>query len=466
MIAPFVRASYSATFVDFPTTANVGDNFVAKVQVTNSTGTGSGSASVTISYDSNYFSTTDSATKTCSFGGTSVCSVTWSFTAIKSGTKSMSATATIGSDTADATSPNMVITSPTSYTLTFTDDDADNVLSSGQTVTLTLIVKNNGAAADATATLSLTGFTLSSGSASVSLGTINEGATATTTWMVTHDGSTTSPSATVTVTGGDTKSSSISFSYSTGATTTTTSPGSVAATTTTTTLLTTTTTTIPREQETHSVSSVAAGANATFTFTKSDTLKIQEIVINVKTALTSISATVKESSLPSGASAPVSAAAGAVYKYIEIVKGGYYTDQDINKAYIKFKVDKPWLSSNGIDKNTIALYRYYMEAWEKLSTQLLSEDADYVYYQAESTGLSVFAIAGEKLAATTTTLPTTTTTTVPPTVPETIGGMPTWTIAVIIVAAVGAVLIIFAFKKGFIKFGKKAPWSELYKNYK
>lgn len=244
--------------------------------------------------------------------------------------------------------------------------------------------------------------------------------------------------------------------------------------TTTTSVTTTTTTTLPPVEERHNVTSAAANTNTTFTFTKSDTLKIQSIIINPKTSLSDVGVSVEESSLPSGASAPVSTTAGKIYKYVKIAKTGSYTDLDLNKIYIKFKVAKSWLTDNNINDATITLYRYYANAWQKLSTEKLSSDTNYFYYQAESAGLSVFAIAGETVV-TTTTAPTTTTMFFG--IPKKIGPIPTWVIGVIVVIIVVIFVIFFLASRGVIELPGLAeklpikkeaekPWEKIYKKYK
>lgn len=109
------------------------------------------------------------------------------------------------------------------------------------------------------------------------------------------------------------------------------------------------------------------------------------------------------------------------YSYIKISKENI-EDENIQEARIKFKVEKSWIEANSIDPNTVVLNRYDNE-WKKLNTTKLSEDEEYVYYEALTPGFSYFAITGEKIAITTTitttttiaTTTTTTTTTIPPT---------------------------------------------------
>lgn len=230
LFSSYAHGAYTGQFQDLISSTTVGSSFAATVRVTNSSGTGTGSGTVTLSIDTDYFSTSDSLSKTCSFNGGSTCDVTWTLTAEQAGTKTISAAGTFGSSsTGSITSNSIAISNPTTFSLTFTDNDADNALDSGQQVTTTLTVQNTGAAGSATADLSLTGFTVSSGSDPASLGTISENGQASYSWVLTHDGSTTSPRATVSVTGGDTASASLSFTYTAAATTTTTGGGGGAA---------------------------------------------------------------------------------------------------------------------------------------------------------------------------------------------------------------------------------------------
>jgi len=81
------------------------------------------------------------------------------------------------------------------------------------------------------------------------------------------------------------------------------------------------------------------------------------------------------------------------YRYLNIV-GTNITDEDIEVATIDFKVARSWIEETGVDVDTITLSRYdpVTQAWEWLPTTKIGEDETYVYFSAESPGLSVFAI--------------------------------------------------------------------------
>jgi len=197
---------------------------------------------------------------------------------------------------------------------------------------------------------------------------------------------------------------------------------------------TTTTTVAPPVEEIKLVGNISSGQTANVSFNKSDSLKIQEISIETTNNVNNVQITIKETTQPSGANLVIGSDAGAVYKYLEITKSNIQ-DSDISKVKIKFKVEKSWLASNNIDKNTVSLSRLVGNTWTKLPTSILSEDSTYVYFEAESPGLSIFAITGNKLVSTqTTTTPDVTTGAVP------VGAKPidmtyVWIILVVLVAA-------------------------------
>lgn len=127
-------------------------------------------------------------------------------------------------------------------------------------------------------------------------------------------------------------------------------------------------------------------------------LPVTQVELTSSVTVTNVQVTVKEVLQPSGVSAPVLAAEGNVYKYIDITTTGV-TNAQLTDAKIKFKVPKSWFINNSIDPATVALYRLSANVWTKLSTTRVSEDALNVHYEADTPGFSAFAIAGEKAAA-------------------------------------------------------------------
>jgi hypothetical protein len=53
------------------------------------------------------------------------------------------------------------------------------------------------------------------------------------------------------------------------------------------------------------------------------------------------------------------------------------------------------MQENRIESSSIALNRYDDEKWEQLPVTILKEDNEFIYFTAESTGFSSFAITGK-----------------------------------------------------------------------
>ncbi|MEW6222233.1 MAG: PGF-pre-PGF domain-containing protein [Candidatus Hadarchaeota archaeon] len=85
-----------------------------------------------------------------------------------------------------------------------------------------------------------------------------------------------------------------------------------------------------------------------------------------------------------------------VYRYFGIVSSTV-TNEDISSARIGFRVTREWVAQRGLDENTVRLYRWDGSSWENLSTRFQRADSDFMYFEAESEGLSLFAAAGEKV---------------------------------------------------------------------
>lgn len=153
--------------------------------------------------------------------------------------------------------------------------------------------------------------------------------------------------------------------------------------------------TVKRGNANITVPSIAAGKMANVTITKYEDIAFRQINISVANSVNNIKIVVtKIAGLPASVTHEIS---GKAYHYIEINKTNF-TDTDVNKVFIKFAVNKTWLSNNGVDKANISLYRWSNNKWNELTTTYLSEDASEAFYQTESSGLSYFLIgttAGE-----------------------------------------------------------------------
>lgn len=78
----------------------------------------------------------------------------------------------------------------------------------------------------------------------------------------------------------------------------------------------------------------------------------------------------------------------------------YYIDlttdvaENIDKATIRFRIPKKWISENNIDPATMRLWRYTNNQWVELPTQAVGEEENFYIYSAETTGFSIFAVTG------------------------------------------------------------------------
>ncbi|MBW2992194.1 PGF-pre-PGF domain-containing protein [Candidatus Woesearchaeota archaeon] len=79
-----------------------------------------------------------------------------------------------------------------------------------------------------------------------------------------------------------------------------------------------------------------------------------------------------------------------VYKHLQIDKTNI-ANGDIKSIEIEFRVEKSWLSENGISGDNVIFVKYD-DGWLELDTDKISSDDDYVYYEATTPGLSYFVI--------------------------------------------------------------------------
>ncbi|AKB35869.1 hypothetical protein MSSAC_1279 [Methanosarcina siciliae C2J] len=94
--------------------------------------------------------------------------------------------------------------------------------------------------------------------------------------------------------------------------------------------------------------------------------------------------------------------AGIVYKNVNIWVGneGVASPENIGNSVVGFRVEKEWLESNGIDENTVLLYRYSDGEWSALVTRVTGDDENFVYFEAETPGYSPFTIAASRVEIT------------------------------------------------------------------
>jgi PGF-pre-PGF domain-containing protein len=90
--------------------------------------------------------------------------------------------------------------------------------------------------------------------------------------------------------------------------------------------------------------------------------------------------------------------AGEVYRSFNVWVGneGTASSNNIENPVVCFKVEKSWLEDKGVDPASLTLNRYNEKEWEKSPVNMIGEDAKYLYFTANVSGYSSFAITGSK----------------------------------------------------------------------
>jgi PGF-pre-PGF domain-containing protein len=93
-------------------------------------------------------------------------------------------------------------------------------------------------------------------------------------------------------------------------------------------------------------------------------------------------------------------APGKVYNNINIWVGnyGWATGNNIKDMTISFTVPLDWITSNNIDKGSIALYRYNDDSWGRLPTSVITRNENNITFTSSTPGFSPFAISGETVS--------------------------------------------------------------------
>ncbi len=84
---------------------------------------------------------------------------------------------------------------------------------------------------------------------------------------------------------------------------------------------------------------------------------------------------------------------GKVYQYLEVQATGL--EDKLKKGIVTILVEKSWLSSNGLDIDDIALFRFneVSEEWGELGTTYMGSEGNNELYDVELTEFSFFAIS-------------------------------------------------------------------------
>ncbi len=89
---------------------------------------------------------------------------------------------------------------------------------------------------------------------------------------------------------------------------------------------------------------------------------------------------------------------GMVYQYMNIIVGSQFFGESgsFESAVINFKVPRSWMEENNIGDASLVLNRFHDNTWTPLTTEKTGEDAEFLYFRAETPGFSCYSITGEK----------------------------------------------------------------------
>ncbi len=148
----------------------------------------------------------------------------------------------------------------------------------------------------------------------------------------------------------------------------------------------------PTLVKTHSIFEIFPGVVTTLSgFAKtgvtSVTFEVNKKTTNVKVKVS------KYDSKPTEVSKEVT---GRTYRYLQISMENL--NENLEKAKVKFEVDKNWFETNNLKTNEVSIFKFdnSTEKWNELDTNFDSEDDNFYYYTIELDSFSFFAL-GEKI---------------------------------------------------------------------
>jgi PGF-pre-PGF domain-containing protein len=90
-----------------------------------------------------------------------------------------------------------------------------------------------------------------------------------------------------------------------------------------------------------------------------------------------------------------------IYKYLDIkliaANSTYIGEKGISAMTFTFTIQKSWIEDYKLDRNTIVMMRYHNDTWQNLTTTNLNETEEFLYFSAETPGLSIFAVVGNEI---------------------------------------------------------------------
>lgn len=140
---------------------------------------------------------------------------------------------------------------------------------------------------------------------------------------------------------------------------------------------------------------ITAGNHIKFEFTKNATC-VDFVEFDAKKTLGKTTTTIEQ--LKGRSVLTATDPAGKIYKYFNIWVGnnGIAIPENIGNATVEFIISKAEIKLNETEKSAIILQRYEQGKWNPLKTTKIGEDDQYIYYQANTTSFSSFAITSGK----------------------------------------------------------------------
>lgn len=185
--------------------------------------------------------------------------------------------------------------------------------------------------------------------------------------------------------------------------------------------------------------SLFANKPVIFSFTKTDA--IHQIAVTGKENENDVS--IRVETLKDTSKLVTKPAPGSVH----INKNIWTNSKKIKEVAIKFRVEKDWIMSNGVNTEDIRLLRWEGD-WKQLETKVLSSDDVYYYFESTSPGLSGFAISALKsetsLAAPTAAAPIGATPTKTPAVAPPPGQAISWVYILILLAVIAVAAFLYS----------------------
>lgn len=132
--------------------------------------------------------------------------------------------------------------------------------------------------------------------------------------------------------------------------------------------------------------SLYAGKLVAFNFNLSE-LAIRQILITGKENENDV--TVRVESLKNTSKLVSRPAPGTVYQNTNV----WANSKKITAVTLKFRVTNAWITGSNVQKETIKLLRWSDNDWKALDTTVLNSDDTYTYFEAQSAGLSSFAVS-------------------------------------------------------------------------